>query len=475
MITMESILQNLPDINKRKRAAEQLRKVQAGFDTMAAYETPAREAPGMGGLFQVVQGPQSKKAEILNRMVGAFGSGITGGMANRREEDLANVVNPEIIRTAQMIGGGGDEPNRNALQAYSRILGGEGSAGGMQAPRIQSTKVDSEGNVIFNMSDGTKIPAGYKAERKGKHWIDPTTGEHLMIGSGSDVYGKATPVMAGGQPEQLYGVFDDEGQPIVDVNGDVFRIPGGVTQEQQQGIIRYAMGLPDDAALPGYSLGAPTPGPATPQTPLRTTPEAQQAGAVAGATARGRILAETGLAPEVAESERRIAEARERGKQQGTDLASLPSLESEREIGVGLVDELLGHKGLAKITSGWTNWVPPGAAERLVLPLALQGDLDAADAFARLEQIRGVNFLSAFKTLKGGGQITEVEGAKAEQAKARLMRQVGTKNFEQALREFRQQIIDSVEAIRKSAGAGPSPNDAPAPRGLPSGWTVEIE
>lgn len=473
MITMESILQNLPDITKQKKAAEQLRKIQSGFDTMAQYETPAREAPGMGGLFQVVQGPQSKKAEILNRLVGAFGSGITGGMANKREEDLANIVNPEIVRAAQMIGGGGDQPNRSALSAYSRILGGEGGAGGAQAPRIQSTKVDSEGNVIFNMSDGSTMPAGYKAEKKGKHYVHPVTGEILMIGTGSSNYGQADPVMAGGSQTEQLPVLDADGQPMADAEGNPFTIPGGIPPEQQQGIIRAALGLPDDAALPDVSFGAGISGPAAPRTPLRTAPEAQQAGTVAGATARGRILAETGLAPQVAESERAIAEGRERGKQQGADLAALPSLESEREIGVGLVDELLGHEGLASITSGWTNWVPQGGAERLVLPLALQGDPAAVDAFARLEQIRGINFLSAFKTLKGGGQITETEGAKAEQAKARLMRQVGTENFKQALREFRQQIVDSVEAIRKSAGQGPS--QPATPRGLPDGWTVEIE
>jgi hypothetical protein len=46
--------------------------------------------------------------------------------------------------------------------------------------------------------------------------------------------------------------------------------------------------------------------------------------------------------------------------------------------------------------------------------------VDAARAATFLDQIGGAAFLTAFETLKGGGQITEVEGEKATNAIARL-------------------------------------------------------
>lgn len=39
---------------------------------------------------------------------------------------------------------------------------------------------------------------------------------------------------------------------------------------------------------------------------------------------------------------------------------------------------------------------------------------------AQVKQIQGINFMEAFVTLKGGGQITEAEGLKATAARSRI-------------------------------------------------------
>ena len=52
-------------------------------------------------------------------------------------------------------------------------------------------------------------------------------------------------------------------------------------------------------------------------------------------------------------------------------------------------------------------------------------------------QIKGKTFMEAYKTLKGGGQITEVEGKKATEAQARLDNAQDEEDYIEALRELR--------------------------------------
>jgi hypothetical protein len=61
---------------------------------------------------------------------------------------------------------------------------------------------------------------------------------------------------------------------------------------------------------------------------------------------------------------------------------------------------------------------------------------DAAGFDAYMEQMEGTAFLEAFKTLKGGGQITEIEGEKATRAMSRMKRSTSEVEFVKAAREF---------------------------------------
>lgn len=91
--------------------------------------------------------------------------------------------------------------------------------------------------------------------------------------------------------------------------------------------------------------------------------------------------------------------------------------------GLGGLDQLLGVEGI--FTRG---------LESLNLG-ALRPDAQTARSI--LNKIKGGVFLAAFETLKGGGQITELEGTKAEQAQARLLETQSPEAFRDALAELR--------------------------------------
>lgn len=91
--------------------------------------------------------------------------------------------------------------------------------------------------------------------------------------------------------------------------------------------------------------------------------------------------------------------------------------------GLGGLDQLLGVEGI--FTRG---------LESLNLG-ALRPDAQTARSI--LNKIKGGVFLAAFESLKGGGQITELEGTKAEQAQARLLETQSPEAFRDALTELR--------------------------------------
>lgn len=110
------------------------------------------------------------------------------------------------------------------------------------------------------------------------------------------------------------------------------------------------------------------------------------------------------------------------------------------------IDGLLADPGLDSAVGTM------GAVTSRLGPLAP----DAARARARIEQIQGQAFLQAFESLKGGGQITEIEGAKAEAAIARL-------NTAQSADDFRAALLELKGVIERAGAATPQ---AGSPRRL---------
>jgi hypothetical protein len=96
------------------------------------------------------------------------------------------------------------------------------------------------------------------------------------------------------------------------------------------------------------------------------------------------------------------------------------------------------------------------------LPYSVGGPIQgtsAADFTAALKQVTGKQFLQAFETLKGGGQITEIEGTKATEALANLSTSQSEKQFRRALLAFRYEVGELVKIAKKRA----STNSLPPP------------
>lgn len=80
------------------------------------------------------------------------------------------------------------------------------------------------------------------------------------------------------------------------------------------------------------------------------------------------------------------------------------------------------------------------------------------------DQIKGKAFLQAFETLKGGGQITEVEGKKATDAIARLDRAQSDAEYAKALRDFRGVIAGAYKRATGKDYAPPTSDAASSVR-----------
>lgn len=119
------------------------------------------------------------------------------------------------------------------------------------------------------------------------------------------------------------------------------------------------------------------------------------------------------------------------------------------------IDEMIGSpNGEIKPHPGMGSYLGSAGA------LGYVPKTDAADFKARLDQLTGGTFLQAYNTLRGGGQITEVEGAKATAALNRARAAQNQGQFTSALRDFQNIVNQGAERARQQAQGNYQP---PAP------------
>jgi len=135
--------------------------------------------------------------------------------------------------------------------------------------------------------------------------------------------------------------------------------------------------------------------------------------AILGAAAQGLIDGPTA---------KLMIEELERQKTQGTEISGKAALIARIDALMNdpNLEDALGFEGIVR-----------GFASNVGL------DPNVARVNEMIKQIRGDVFLQAFEKLKGGGQITELEGIKAEQAMARLGQMQGYDDYVNALKELR--------------------------------------
>ena len=120
--------------------------------------------------------------------------------------------------------------------------------------------------------------------------------------------------------------------------------------------------------------------------------------------------------------------------------ADLPRAVETAKQTVDAVDKLLTHEGFSNLVG---FGVPFGK---------FVAGSETAGANALFEQIKGKSFLEAFQSLKGGGQITEKEGAKAEAAINRMNLSTSEKDFKEAAKDFKDAVQSGIDRASKSAG-----------------------
>ena len=154
-----------------------------------------------------------------------------------------------------------------------------------------------------------------------------------------------------------------------------------------------------------------------------------------------------------------IAQGRERGQIQAKAKADLPNAITQGEQTIQLVDDLLQHPGFS-ISVGKS--APLGSLQSYI-PGTQAASFDIA-----LKQLKGKQFLEAFESLKGGGQITQIEGEKATQAMSRMEKANTEAEFIKASREFQDIIRRGVNRAKMRAGGQPESVQEPA--SFNDGW-----
>lgn len=138
-----------------------------------------------------------------------------------------------------------------------------------------------------------------------------------------------------------------------------------------------------------------------------------------------------------------LTEQKEAAKLRAKAKSALPGAEQVTQRAVNLVDEIISDPKLSSVT-GMSSYLPSGPKAKTLE--------------AKIAQLSGTAFISAFESLKGAGAITEKEGAAAEAALARLRDlSQDEEGYKQALLDFRKEVQSLLNVVRQKSGLEPTP------------------
>jgi hypothetical protein len=127
------------------------------------------------------------------------------------------------------------------------------------------------------------------------------------------------------------------------------------------------------------------------------------------------------------------------GKGQGEAAVSLPAARQTASMVSQQIAELKADPYLKRMVGPVNSRMPNLSAE-------------AARVQARIDQLQGGAFLQARQMLKGGGQITDYEGRKAESAVVRMNQAQSLQDFNTALDDFNSAVGDGIAKLEAQAG-----------------------
>jgi len=148
---------------------------------------------------------------------------------------------------------------------------------------------------------------------------------------------------------------------------------------------------------------------------------------------------DSGLSPEAYKAAQNI-----KAKAAATKAVELPQVQANAKQAVKLLEDILQHPGMESMV-GVKN--PFSGAAGTLIPFSDRKPIagsDAAGFQAKFDQLQGKNFLQAFETLKGGGQITEVEGKKATDAISSMQLSTSEEEFRAAAQDLAEVINGGV-------------------------------
>jgi len=489
-ITMESIMQMLPQIQKRKRRVGQLRGIGEEF---GRYEESRRGADEMlptqrGGLYETVA--QYRPQGALGSFLGAAGRTGFGSAGDVKESELDTLRQQQSIGALQQIGEirnrlpGEEAPEgelpETTLRGYLGMIGGPDISKTLtDAARVQSKFEGENGNIWMLMSDGSTKDTGIRFNTVVESVQDtdptsPTYGKRIMLPKRTSGYQQAS---ATGSPPTTPPVPPLPPKPTMTVEGlspeqnvavsDLLKGVPPEMQDQLSAVIAHyagqgkmtpaqAAGEPDvapegvgtpPATFPGAAdIIAQSPAPVQPpvqrpmvgpiDTGFKTLTPAQEA----GEKVRQEALAASEMSGITAATAAREAGAKEAAtgdvQFQQAAIAELPKMEIALNQIRRHIPELIQHPALDGIV-GNQVWGRLGNVplNRIIEDMGLAGTPEA-DVIARLEQLKGEVFLPAFQYIKGGGQVTNLEGDKAQAAMGRMNRAQSTDDFVAAMKDF---------------------------------------
>lgn len=148
------------------------------------------------------------------------------------------------------------------------------------------------------------------------------------------------------------------------------------------------------------------------------------------------------------------AAAAAQGQAAGTAAAAAPAGQAAADQMLKNIDDVLNDpEGIKAITGGMfglkglqSETLPLSAEQRAMQP--------------KIDQLKGQAFLQAYNSLRGAGQITEVEGEKATNAMGRLKQSQDPKDFTDALQDLRDVVAAAKDRLGKAGSNVRSANPA---------------
>lgn len=330
-----------------------------------------------------------------------------------------------------------------------------------QQQAMQAEKFDMEKRE-FERSQNKPIVVG-------KTLVDPNTYKPLYeatgAASGADPYFSPVPTEQGlawfdHRTGKLQLINNESGAPVVK-SSDSPMIRGAVKGAEAQASANWKPNdmiegqILTDAQVARMASGLPTnnfntPYPVTLGAPGTTATDIRE-GTTGDIPLRSPFNQRQGIrVPTSAE----LAGAKKAAEIKAEDTAKaetgLNQAVAQAEDTIRLVDELVGSEdGSIKPHPGFETAV--GMSSKLD-PRNYIAGTEATAFNTRLDQLKGKQFLQAFESLKGGGQITEVEGKKATDAIARMNTATTEKEFVTASRDFQRTIKGAVDRAKEKVG-----------------------